>query len=344
MKKLVLLIVLICLTVLPLMAGGTAEKEGGVVNLYTHRHYDVDQQLYDKFFEKTGIKVNVVKAKSDELIERLKSEGSASPADVLMTVDAGRLGRAVDLGLLKPISSEKLEKAIPAHLRDPEGRWFAFTKRARVIAYDKDRVNPADLSTYEALADPMWKGKIVIRSSSNIYNQSLMASIIAAHGPAEAEKWAKGMVANMARAPQGNDRDQVKAVAAGQADIAIINTYYLGKLLNSDDPEQVNAGKKVKLFFPNQNGRGTHINVSGAGVTANAPNEANAVKFLEFLASPEAQSVFAQKNYEYPVVKGIAPSELVASWGTFKEDTLNMAELGKLNTEAVIIFDKAGWK
>ena len=345
MKYLSIILVLMLLG-FSLFASGQSEQKGGesIVNLYSHRHYDVDQELYDRFYSQTGIKVNVVKAGADELIERLKNEGKNSPADVLLTVDAGRLFKARDLGLLQPVKSEVLDNSVPVHLRDPEGFWFGLTKRARVIAYHTDRVSPEDLSTYEDLTAPEWKGRIVVRSSSNIYNQSLMASLIAANGEEAAGRWAEELVANMARKPQGNDRDQVKAVAAGEADIAIINTYYLGKLLTSDNPEEVEAGKQVALFFPNQNGRGTHINVSGAGVTAYAPNRENAVRFLEFLTSVEAQEVYAQDNFEYPVRTDVASSEIVSSWGTFKEDTTNMSLLGKLNVQAVIEFDKAGWE
>jgi len=340
------IIIVFMLISVSLFASGQSEQkdEKSIVNLYSHRHYDVDQELYDRFYNETGIKVNVVKAGADELIERLKNEGKNSPADVLLTVDAGRLFKARNLGLLQPIESDELKNSMPAHLRDPEGYWFGLTKRARVIAYHIDRVSSDELSTYENLSAPEWTGRIVVRSSSNIYNQSLMASIIAANGEVAAGRWAEGLVDNMARKPQGNDRDQVKAVAAGEADLAIINTYYLGKLLTSDNPEEVEAGKQVALFFPNQNGRGTHINVSGAGVTAHAPNRENAVKFLEFLTSVEAQEVYAQDNFEYPVRTDVASSEIVSSWGSFKEDTTNMSLLGELNIQAVIEFDKAGWE
>jgi iron(III) transport system substrate-binding protein len=324
------------------------QNEGSInnpeVNLYSHRHYDVDQKLYDQFYIETGIKVNVIKAGADELLERIKNEGPNSPADILLTVDAGRLYKAQSLGLLQPISSAVLTESIPSHLRHPEGYWFGLTKRARVIAYHKDRVDPAELSTYEELTDSKWEGRIAVRSSSNIYNQSLMASIIAAHGKDAAGLWAEKIVSNMFREPRGNDRDQVKSVAAGQADLAIINTYYLGNLLNSADSEEVSAGKQLAFFFTNQKDRGTHINVSGAGVTAYAPNKENAIQLLEFLTSIEAQTIYAQENYEYPVRENVRPSELVASWGLFKEDRINMDLLGQLNVEAVIEFDKAGWK
>ncbi len=346
MKKFYLISILILALVMPLFAQGTKEqaKEEKVVNLYSHRHYDVDDELYDAFYKKTGIKVNVVKAKAGQLIEKMKSEGDASPVDIFMTADAGNLEIAKQEGLLQSISSKELNKVIPEHLRDPEGQWYALTKRARVIAYAIDRVHPNMLSTYEDLSSPIWKRLIAVRSSSNMYNQSLLASIIANDGKEKAKEWAEGVVANMARAPKGNDRDQVKAVAAGTADLAIINTYYLGKLLTSKDNEEVKAGKAVKLFFPNQDGRGTHINISGAGVTKYAPHKENAIKLLEFLVSKEAQEVFAAKNFEYPVRTDVEPSELVKSFGNFKEDKLNLSNLGKYNRDAVMIFDQVGWK
>ena len=296
------------------------------------------------FEEKTGIKVKVVNASADELIQKMKMEGEQSPADVLITVDAGRLSRAKDQGLLQSIASEILESSIPAHLQDVDNQWFGLTKRARIIAYAKDRVTPEELSTYEALVDKKWKGKLLIRSSSNIYNQSLMASIIANDGEEAAKSWAKGMVANMARSPKGSDRDQVKAVVAGEGDLAIVNSYYIGKMLNSPDPEEVKAAQQVGLFFPNQNDRGTHINVSGAGVAKYAPNKENAILFIEFLISEAAQQVFTNANYEYPILKSVAPVQDIKDWGDFKEDNLGLNKLGENNKKAVLIFDEAGWK
>ncbi len=320
-----------------------ANKEQ-VVNVYTHRHYPTDQELFTKFEKETGIKVNVVNAKADELIQKMVLEGEQSPADVLITVDAGRLVRAKDKNLLQSINSEKLNNVIPNYLKDEDNQWFALTKRARVIVYAKDRVKPEQLSTYKDLTSNSWKGKVLIRSSGNIYNQSLMASIIANEDEESAKSWAKGIVKNMARTPKGNDRDQVKAVVAGEGDVAIVNTYYIGKLLNSKDPEEVKAGNGVNVFFPNQEDRGTHINISGAGVAKYAPNKDNAIKFIEFLISKEAQEVFAKANYEYPVNNEVEPSELLQSWGAFKEDTLALSTLGKYNKKAIIIFDEAGWK
>ncbi len=318
-----------------------AEK---LVNVYTHRHYEADQQLFDRFREETGIRVEVVKAGADELINRLQVEGENSPADLLFTVDAGRLYRAKELGLLQAVDSEVLEANVPAALRDPDNHWFGLTQRARIVVHSRERVDPASLSTYEALTDPQWRGRILVRSSGNIYNQSLLASIIAAHGADEARRWAEGMVANMARTPKGNDRDQVKAIAGGEGDVALVNTYYLGLLLDSEDPEERRVGEQVAVFFPNQEGRGAHVNVSGAGVTASAPHREEAVRLLEFLVSDAAQELFAAANYEYPVKPGVPWSDLLESWGRFKADPVSLSRLGELNAEAVRIFDEAGWR
>lgn len=319
-------------------------EESKVVNVYTHRHYEADQQLFKIFEDQTGIKVNVINSNADELIQKMSMEGKQSPADVLITVDAGRLTRAKDQGLLQPIESDILTNLIPSHLRDPDNQWFGLTKRARIIAYAKDRVKPEQLSTYEDLATNKWKNKLLIRSSGNIYNQSLLASIIVNNGEAEAKKWTEGMVRNMARAPKGSDRDQVKAVVAGEGDLAIVNSYYIGQMLNSSDPEEVETAGKIGLFFPNQNNRGTHMNVSGAGVARYAPNKVNAIKFIEFLVSEEAQKIFANSNYEYPVISSIEPAGLLLEWGNFKEDPMLLSKLGENNKKAVLIFDEAGWK
>jgi len=277
----------------------TEQVQKQEITLYTHRHYDSDKVIFEKFEKETGIKINVVKASADELIQKLESEGKQTPADLLLTVDAGRLVRAKTKGLLQSVDSKVLDSTIPSYLKDEDNKWFGLTKRARIIAYSKERVQPEELTTYEALTGPEWKNKILIRASNNIYNQSLLASIIANNGKTEAKTWAEGMVANFARVPKGNDRDQIKAILAGEGDLAIVNTYYIGKLLNSKDPVEVNAANAVGLFFPNQDNRGTHINISGIGVTKYAPNKANAIKFIEYLVSKEVQEIFAQTNYEY---------------------------------------------
>ncbi|MEM9991720.1 MAG: Fe(3+) ABC transporter substrate-binding protein [Bacteroidota bacterium] len=322
----------------------SAAAKSKAITLYTHRHYDTDQKIFDAFTQQTGISVNVVKASADELIQKMEQEGAQSPADLLLTVDAGRLVRAEEKDLLQPVSSAVLTKRIPSKFRAKEGHWFGLTKRARVIVYDKKKVDPATLSTYEALADSAMKGRVLIRQSNNIYNQSLLASIIAHQGQDKALAWAKGVVENFARSPQGNDRDQVKAILAGEGDIAVINTYYLGKLLNSKDAAEVEAGQAVGVFFPNQDGRGTHVNISGIGVAKYAPNKAAAIQFIEYLTNESVQATFAKENYEYPINAAAASSDLLKSWGDFKEDDLPLAQLGKLNKAAVITFDQAGWK
>lgn len=320
------------------------QENASIVTLYTHRHYDVDQQIFDAFQAETGIEVQIVKASADELIQKLETEGAQSPADLLITVDAGRLVRAQNKGLLQAVESETLQDNIPVHLRANDNSWFGLTKRARVIVYHPDRVSPSELSTYEALTAPEWDQRILIRSSGNIYNQSLMASIIAHAGKEQALAWAQGMVSNFARSPKGNDRDQVKAIAADEGDLAIINTYYLGILLNSADPTEAAAGEAVRIFFPNQDDRGTHINVSGVGLAKHAPNRKNAIQLIEYLSSKEVQEQFAQANFEYPVNPQANSSELLLSWGEFKEDQLPLHQLGELNRDAVVLFDQAGWQ
>ena len=314
------------------------------VNVYSHRHYDTDKELFKMFEEKTGIKVNVVKAKASALIKRLESEGSKSPADVLITVDAAGLFQAKQKDLFQEISSEYLTKSIPTALRDKDNKWFGLTKRSRVAVYKLDSGIEKELSTYEDLAKPKFKGQIMVRSSNNIYNQSLLAAMIAHHGEEYALTWAKGVVANMAKKPKGNDRYQVKAVANGIGKIAIANTYYIGKMVGNKDKSQADAVKKVKIFFPKFENGGTHINVSGAGVVKYAPNKENAIKFVEFLASPEAQELFAGGNFEYPVLNSVKNSEIVSSWGSFEDDTISINTLGENNAKAIRIFDLAGWK
>lgn len=320
------------------------KEDSKELTVYTHRHYESDQELFKRFEKESGIELNIVNASADELIQKMSLEGEQSPADVLITVDAGRLYRAKSQDLLQSFSSKLVDSIVPKHLNDEDGQWVGLTKRARVIAYAKDRVDSTQLSTYENLTSESWNDKILVRSSSNIYNQSLLASIIANQGKEFAEEWARGIVENMARSPKGNDRDQVKAVANNDGDLAIVNTYYIGKLLNSKDEDEVEAGNSVNIFFPNQETTGTHINVSGIGVAKYSPNKENAVQFIEFLLQEEAQNIFAGSNFEYPVNPNVEPAEILKSWGDFKEDKLSLNELGRNNKEAVIIFDKAGWK
>ncbi len=314
------------------------------VNVYSARHYKSDQILSDMFTRQTGIRVNVIEGDVGPLLQRLRAEGRNSPADLFITADAGNLWRAQEAGVLQPVRSAALDEAIPANLREPGGMWFGLSQRARILVYSKDRVKPSELSTYEDLADPKWKGRILVRTSSHVYNQSLLASIIAADGPEKAAAWARGIAANLARPPKGGDTDQIKAVAAGEGDIAISNSYYFARLASSSKPEDKAVVEKLGIFFPNQKDRGTHVNISGAGVTKHAPNRDNAIKLLEFLVTPEAQKIFAEANNEYPVRSGVATTAVVASWGPFKADPLNAAVLGKHQAEAVRIADRAGWR
>lgn len=325
-----------------LTAAGTASADE--VNIYSARHYDSDQALYDAFTEKTGIDVNVLQGSSDQLIERIKREGKASPADVMITVDAGRLWRAEEEGIFQSVDSKVLDERLPATVRQPDGKWFGFSQRVRAIFYDPQDVDPANLKTYEDLADPRFKGELCIRSSNNIYNQSLLASIIAHDGKQKAEQWAQGVVDNMARDPEGGDTDQILGVASGECDIAVANHYYYARLLESDNPDDRAAAKKVQILFPNQDGRGAHVNIGGAGVVRDAPHRENAVRFLEFLASDEAQALFVKGNHEYPVVDGVAKDPVLESWGDFKRDDLNVSALGENNPEAIRIFDRVGWR
>ncbi|MBW4582507.1 MAG: Fe(3+) ABC transporter substrate-binding protein [Tildeniella nuda ZEHNDER 1965/U140] len=317
-----------------------------VLNLYSARHYDTDNALYESFTQKTGIKVNLVEAEADKLIERIKSEGVNSPADVLITVDAGRLWRAQEAGILQPVTSKVLQTTVPKSLQEVGGHWFGLSRRARVIVYNKERVKPSDLSTYEDLANPKWKGRLLVRSSSSVYNQSLTGAMLAALKAQKTEAWAKGLVANFARPPEGNDTAQIKAVATGVGDVTLVNTYYVARLSKSKKAEDQDVASKIGVFFPNQGkgDRGTHVNISGGGVVKTAPNRDAAVQFLEHLASPAAQSIFAGGNYEYPILDKVAIDPIVSSFGTFKADALNAAVYGRNNAEALQLMDRAGWK
>ncbi|MBW6393205.1 Fe(3+) ABC transporter substrate-binding protein [Billgrantia antri] len=314
------------------------------INLYSARHYDSDEKLYQAFTEETGIEVNLLEGDSDQLIERIQREGVASPADVMITVDAGRLWRAEQDGVFQSVESDVLAERLPESMRHPEGKWFGFSQRVRAIYYNPENVDPSEITSYEDLADPRWEGEVCIRSSNNIYNQSLLASLIEHHGEEGAEEWAQGVVNNMARDPEGGDTDQIKAVAAGECDLAVGNHYYYVRLLESEDAADREVADKVSILFPNQDDRGIHVNVGGAGVVATAPNRENAIRFLEFLASDEAQEIFAAGNYEFPVVEGVKMSETLESWGEIKKDDLNVSILGENNPEAVRIFDRVGWR
>jgi len=318
--------------------------QGQQINLYSSRHYNTDNELYKGFTRRTGIRVNLIEGKADALIERIKAEGRNSPADVFLTVDAGRLWKATEARIFAPFNSRVLQEQIPAHLRDPDNRWFGFSKRARVIMYNRNLVAADQLSSYEDLANAKWRRKIAIRSSTNVYNQSLVASLIAVHGIAETESWCRGLVTNFARAPRGNDRAQIEAAASGLANLAIANHYYLPRYAKSDDPAKQSVFKTIKVFFPNQGDRGTHVNISGGGLVKTAPNADGAREFLEYLASSSAQVFFAQGNDEYPVVAGTALDPIVGDFGTFKEDqTVHVGTYGENQAEAVRLMDRAGW-
>lgn len=324
-----------------------AQAPAGELNLYSGRHYDSDRQIYDAFTDATGIKVNLIEGEADTLIERIQAEGPNSPADVLITVDAGRLWRADQAGLFAPIpqsAAPNLYRTVPANLRHPNGHWFALSRRARVLMYNKDLVNPADLSTYEALAEPQFRGKVLVRSSNNIYNQSLVGEMIDVLGEPATEEWVRGLVANFARPPEGNDTAQIKACAAGQGSIAIVNTYYLVRLAKSSSPEDQAIASKIGIFFPNQRDRGTHVNISGAGLVKTAKNRDAAIRFIDFLLTQRPQQIFAQGNNEYPLLAGVALDPVLASYGQFKASEANANVFGANNEKALRLMDRAGWK
>ena len=310
------------------------------VNVYSYRQAFLVEPLFKGFTDETGIKVNVVFAKKG-LAERLKREGANSPADLIFTVDIGRLNEVVSEDLAQAVESETLSKNVPAQYRDPSNLWFGLTTRTRSVYASKDRVDLADIQRYEDLADPKWKGRICTRSGKHPYNLALIASMIAHHGEAETETWLKGVKANLARKPQGNDRAQVKAIYEGVCDISLGNNYYLGNMLN--DPEQVKWANAVQITFPNSNDRGTHVNISGMALTKSAPNKANAIKLMEYLTGNTAQTMYAEQNFEYPVNPDVKPSELVASWGSFKADELPLSDIANLRKTAAKLVDKVGF-
>jgi iron(III) transport system substrate-binding protein len=331
--------------VFALIVAGTAASQETVVNVYSGRHYQTDEALYTGFTKATAIKVNRIEASEDAIIERIRNEGARSPADVMITVDAGRLWRADQLGLFQPVKSPALEKRIPESLRHPEGHWFGFSTRARVIAYNKARVKPGEISTYEELADPKWKGRVCMRSSTNVYNLSLMGALIDHLGEARAEAWAKGVRENLAQDPKGGDTDQLKAVAAGLCDVTVSNQYYYARLARSSKPDEKQVADKLGIVFPNQASWGTHVNISGAGVLKHAPHREAAVKFLEYLASDEAQRYFADGNNEWPAVRGVkVDNPVLNSLGDFKADRINVAVLGKNQPSSQKIYDRVAWK
>lgn len=315
------------------------------VNVYSHRHYDSDKLLYERFEKLTGIKVNVIQAKANELIKRIESEGPNTSADIFLAADAGNLEQARTSNILmNGVTSPTIEKFSPKHLRGEDNSWFAITKRARIIVYSKDRVKKGEIKNYEDLESPKWKGKLLIRSSTNVYNQSLVSSMIESIGIEKTRQWVKGIAKNLARDPKGGDRDQVKGVAAGIADVAISNSYYLGLMLNSKNEKDAEVYKAISIVFPNQDNRGTHINISGVAITKYAKNKNEAVKFIDFLFSEEAQSILTNSNYEYPVRADVEPNKLLKEWGPFKEEKVNFKYYFSNVKEATKLFDEAKWK
>jgi iron(III) transport system substrate-binding protein len=320
-----------------------AVAQDQILNVYSARHYQADEKLYSDFTTQTGIRVNRIEGKEDELLERIKNEGSHSPADVFITVDAARLGQADALGLFAPVRSKVLEERIPSNLRT--GTWFAFSTRARIIVYDKTSINPAEVQDYEDLANPKLKGKVCVRSGSHPYNLSLGSALISHLGEQKTEQWARGLVANFARAPKGGDTDQIRSVAAGECQVALTNSYYLARLMRSDDPRDKDVVGRIGMVWPNQRNHGTHVNVSGAGVLKAAPHKDAALKFLDYLASDAAQVHFADGNNEWPVVKtAVVRNPALESLGKFKADPLDVATLSRNTALAQKIFDRAGWR
>lgn len=314
------------------------------VNVYSSRKEILTKDLFDEFTRDTGIKVNFIKDKAGKLISRLQSEGKNTPADVFMTADVANLFQAKSYDLLSKVESDELNKNIPIQYRDLDNQWFGLTMRVRAIFYAKDRVKPEELSTYEALADEKWKNKILIRSSSNVYNQSLVASIILSHGYVATSEWMEKFVSNFARKPQGGDRDQIRAVAAGEGDIAIGNSYYYGRMQTSNKQADLDAASKVGIFFPNQEGNGAHVNISGGGVTKHAKNRDNAIALLEFLVSEKAQKIYAERNHEFPVRAGVKESEVAKAWGKFKSDPRPLSQIVKYNNDASKMADEVSWR
>lgn len=327
---------LLSLPLLALAVPAMAEE----VNVYSHRQPELVQPLFDAFTAKTGVKVNVAFVDKG-MVERLQSEGDRSPADLVMTVDIARLTQIVDAGVTQPVSDKVLEDAIPAEFRDPEGNWFGLTSRARVIYASKERVKDGEVTTYEDLADPKWKGRICTRSGTHDYNLALMAAMIGHHDEAYAKKWAEGVKANLARKPEGGDRDQAKAIWAGECDIALGNTYYMGEMLSN--PDQKEWAEASRIVFPTFEGGGTHVNVSGIAMTKAAPDKEAALKLMEFLVSDEAQKIYAETNHEFPLKAGVEPSEIVRSWGEFTPDTLSLTEVAKLRPAALKLMEEVNF-
>lgn len=341
-----------CLGLLMLAAcsDGTSAGEneagsgGGVVNLYTARHYDSDQALYDRFTAETGIRINLIEGRPDELVARIQSEGERSPADLFLAADAGALWRAQQASLFQPVQSEQLQASIPANLREPGGHWYGFMRRARVVAYDSQRVRPEEVDSYEKLASPRFRGRICVRSSDSVYNLSLLGALIEAWGEERAEAWARGIVANMARPPEGGDRDQIRAVSAGACEVAITNSYYYIRMANGEDARDREITQRVRLAFPSLDGQGAHVNVSGGGVLARAPNRDNAVRLLEFFASADSQRHISANNNEYPASPDVAAPEPVAAHANFTAHPMAVSAFAARQPQAQSIMSRAGWR
>ena len=321
-----------------------AESGSGEVNLYTARHYDADLALYERFTEETGIRVNRIEGNADQLIARMQSEGANSPADVFVTADAGALWRAQNAGLFQAANSETLNEAIPENLRAPGGEWFGFSRRARVVAYNSETVSPDEIDTYEELASPRFRGRLCVRSGDNVYNLSLVGALIEAWGVDKTRDWVEGVVANMARQPEGGDRDQIRAIAAGVCDIALTNSYYYIRMASGDDEGDRALTETVKLGFPSLDGQGSHVNVSGGGVAANAPNRENAVRLLEFLASPESQTLVSRYNNEFPASPDVPAPAPVDAWADFDAHPMPVSSYGPNQAQAQSLMSEAGWR
>ncbi len=334
MKKLFLLIT-VSAFLFTFFAGFASAAE---VVVYSARNEHLIEPLFEEFTKETGIKVKFITDKAGALVQRLKTEGARTPADVLITVDAGNLWYAANQGLLQPVNSEILETNIPEHLRDPQGKWFGLSIRARTIVYNTDKVKPEELSTYEALGDPKWKGRLLLRTSKKVYNQSLVAMLISEHGVDQTESIVRSWVGNLAADPFSNDTKVMEAIAAGQGDVGIVNSYYYGRLIKKK------PDLPLALFWPGQSGSGVHVNVSGAGITTYATHKYEALRFLEWLTSPKAQRVFADSNMEYPVNSAIEPHLTVKSWGTYKQSTMNLAQAGTLQSASIKLMDRVGYR
>jgi iron(III) transport system substrate-binding protein len=330
MKKTIITLLGLALS-LPVYAADT-------ITVYSARKEHLIKPLFDAYTEKTGVQIRYITDKAAPLLARIRAEGANTPADMMMTVDAGNLWQAAQAGIFSPVESDVLNSNIPAHLRDPDNQWFGLSIRARTIVYSTDRVKPSDLSSYEDLSDPKWKGRLCLRTSKKVYNQSLVAMMIARHGEEKTSQIVEGWVANLATQPFSNDTKTMQAIAAGQCDVGIVNTYYFGRLQKKD------PAVKLGLFWPNQADSGVHVNISGAGITKHAKNREGAIKLLEWLSSAEAQQQFAALNMEYPVNPTVAPDAVVAAWGEFRGDDLNVAEAGKLQAQAIRLMDRAGYR